>query len=85
MTQATADYSQSSHMVQQAVDETVSPEDDLELVGKSETDNHLKFIWTQMQKMGLINNKKFLFGLEFEVWVSCFPWESAPFTPSYPA
>ena len=36
MTQATADYSQGSHTVQQAADEAVSPEDDLELVGKSE-------------------------------------------------
>jgi hypothetical protein len=33
MTQAAADYTQSSHAIQQAVDETASAEDDLELVG----------------------------------------------------
>ncbi|XP_069681982.1 tRNA selenocysteine 1-associated protein 1 isoform X3 [Periplaneta americana] len=32
MTQAAADYTQGSHTVQQTVDETTSPEDDLELV-----------------------------------------------------
>jgi hypothetical protein len=33
MTQVAADYTQSSHATQQAVDETASAEDDLELVG----------------------------------------------------
>jgi hypothetical protein len=33
MTQAAADYTQGSHTIQQAVDETASAEDDLELVG----------------------------------------------------
>jgi len=34
MTQAAGEYMQSPHTIQQTVDETVSPEDDLELVGK---------------------------------------------------
>jgi len=34
MTQAAGEYMQSPHTIQQTVDETASPEDDLELVGK---------------------------------------------------
>jgi hypothetical protein len=34
MTQATGEYMQSPHTIQQTVDETASPEDDLELVGR---------------------------------------------------
>jgi hypothetical protein len=34
MTQAAGEYTQSPHTIQQTVDETASPEDDLELVGK---------------------------------------------------
>ena len=34
MTQAAGEYMQSPHTIQQTVDETASPEDDLELVGR---------------------------------------------------
>lgn len=46
MTQAAAaDYTQGSHVIQQAVDETVSAEDDLELVGMFTTKSELLILF----------------------------------------